>query len=85
MGFCIFIDFDVCSSFGLLLQYVKSNRHDDFYIDSIHTMTVQLVVFMHARETDDSKSIFMTLYCAIFLALITVFGTILCMIWGWSY
>lgn len=46
---------------------------------------VQLIVFMHARETDDSKSIFTTLYYSVFLALATVLGTLLCMIWGWEY
>ncbi|WP_285767452.1 cytochrome aa3 quinol oxidase subunit IV [Peribacillus sp. SI8-4] len=56
-----------------------------FILTAFIQAAVQLVVFMHARETDDSKSIFMTLYCAIFLAIITVVGTILCMIWGWTY
>ena len=56
-----------------------------FIVTAFIQAAVQLVVFMHARETEDSKSIFVTLYYAIFIALITVFGTLLCMIWGWKY
>jgi cytochrome aa3-600 menaquinol oxidase subunit IV len=44
---------------------------------------VQLIVFMHAGETNDKKSIFTYLYYGIFIALVTVFGTLLCMIWGY--
>jgi cytochrome aa3-600 menaquinol oxidase subunit IV len=56
-----------------------------FILTAFIQAAVQLVVFMHARETEDSKSIFATLYYAIFIALVTVFGTLLCMIWGWKY
>lgn len=44
---------------------------------------VQLVVFMHAGETEDKKSIFTALYYAIFIVLVTVFGTLLSMVWGY--
>ncbi|MBS4190399.1 cytochrome aa3 quinol oxidase subunit IV [Bacillus sp. FJAT-49705] len=44
---------------------------------------LQLVVFMHAGETGDRGSIYTNLYYAIFIALVTVFGTLLCMIWGY--
>ncbi|WP_033829685.1 cytochrome aa3 quinol oxidase subunit IV [Bacillus andreraoultii] len=46
---------------------------------------VQIVIFMHAREVEESKSVFVTLYYALFIALVTVFGTLLCMVWGWTY
>jgi cytochrome aa3-600 menaquinol oxidase subunit 4 len=46
---------------------------------------VQIVLFMHAREIEDSKSVFVTLYYALFIALVTIFGTLLCMTWGWDY
>lgn len=45
---------------------------------------VQLVVFMHAGETGDKTSIYTNLYYALFIALVTVFGTLLCMIWGYQ-
>ena len=45
--------------------------------------TIQLVVFMHAGETEDKKSIYTSLYYGIFIALVTVFGTLLTLIWGY--
>lgn len=44
---------------------------------------VQLVVFMHAGETKDRGAIYTNIYYGIFIALVTVFGTLLCMIWGY--
>ncbi len=43
---------------------------------------VQLVVFMHAGETKEKGAIYTTLYYAIFIALVTVFGTLLAMVWN---
>ncbi|USG66152.1 cytochrome aa3 quinol oxidase subunit IV [Brevibacillus ruminantium] len=45
---------------------------------------LQLVVFMHAGETADKGAIYTNLYYALFIALVTVFGTLLCMIWGYA-
>lgn len=42
---------------------------------------VQLVVFMHAGETGDKKSIYTNIYYAVAIALVTIFGTLLIMIW----
>jgi len=44
---------------------------------------VQLVVFMHAGETGDKGSIYTNIYYSLAIALVTVFGTLLCMIWGY--
>lgn len=44
---------------------------------------LQLVVFMHAGETGDRGSIYTNLFYAVFIGLVTVFGTLLCMIWGY--
>ncbi|MGM9987710.1 MAG: cytochrome aa3 quinol oxidase subunit IV [Bacillaceae bacterium] len=44
---------------------------------------LQLVVFMHAGETGDKGSIYTNLFYAAFIALATVFGTLLTMIWGY--
>ncbi len=45
---------------------------------------VQLVVFMHAGETEDKGAIYTNVYYGLIIALITVFGTLLCMIWGYQ-
>jgi len=42
---------------------------------------VQLVVFMHAGETGDKGSIYTNLFYAFAIALVTVFGTLLILIW----
>lgn len=42
---------------------------------------LQLVVFMHAGETEDKQAIYMNIYYAVAIALVTVFGTLLIMVW----
>jgi cytochrome aa3-600 menaquinol oxidase subunit 4 len=42
---------------------------------------VQLAVFMHAGETGDKGSIYMNIFYAFSIALFTIFGTLLIMIW----
>lgn len=42
---------------------------------------LQLVVFMHAGETNDKKSIYTNVYYGLIIALITIFGTLLILVW----
>ena len=42
---------------------------------------VQLIVFMHAGETEDKKAIYVNIYYAVAIALVTVFGTLLILVW----
>jgi cytochrome aa3-600 menaquinol oxidase subunit 4 len=42
---------------------------------------LQLVVFMHAGETEDKWSIYSSVYFMIFIALVTIFGTLLLFLW----
>ena len=44
---------------------------------------VQLVIFMHAGETEDKGAIYTNIYYGLIIALVTVFGTLLSMIWGY--
>lgn len=44
---------------------------------------LQLVVFMHAGETGDKGSIYTNIYYALIIGLVTVFGTLLTMVWGY--
>ncbi|RFU62863.1 cytochrome aa3 quinol oxidase subunit IV [Peribacillus glennii] len=44
---------------------------------------LQLVVFMHAGESEDKAAIYTNVYYGLFIALVTIFGTLLCMIWGY--
>jgi len=45
---------------------------------------IQLVMFMHAGESEDRASIYTHTYYALFIALVTVLGTLLTMIWGYK-
>jgi cytochrome aa3-600 menaquinol oxidase subunit IV len=42
---------------------------------------LQLVVFMHAGETKDKAAIYTNVFYGLIIALVTVFGTLLAMIW----
>ncbi|KAB7707148.1 cytochrome aa3 quinol oxidase subunit IV [Bacillus aerolatus] len=42
---------------------------------------LQLVVFMHAGETDDKGSIYTNIFYGVVIALVTVFGTLLILVW----
>ncbi|RKQ37256.1 cytochrome aa3 quinol oxidase subunit IV [Oceanobacillus halophilus] len=44
---------------------------------------VQLVLFMHAGESEDKSSIYTTVFYGVVIALATVFGSLLAMIWGY--
>ncbi|MFD1848461.1 cytochrome aa3 quinol oxidase subunit IV [Oceanobacillus bengalensis] len=44
---------------------------------------VQLVIFMHAGESEDKKAIYTTTIYGLIIALVTVFGSLLAMVWGY--
>ncbi len=44
---------------------------------------LQLIVFMHAGESEDKFSIYTNIVYGIVIALFTVFGTLLAMVWGY--
>ncbi|MCP3740457.1 cytochrome aa3 quinol oxidase subunit IV [Rossellomorea sp. BNER] len=45
---------------------------------------VQLVMFMHAGESEDKKTIYTNVWYALFVAIVTFLGTLLTMIWGYQ-
>ncbi|MGE6720573.1 cytochrome aa3 quinol oxidase subunit IV [Peribacillus frigoritolerans] len=45
---------------------------------------LQLVLFMHAGESEDKASIYTNVYYGLFVALVTIFGTMLTMVWGFQ-
>ncbi|WP_163099059.1 cytochrome aa3 quinol oxidase subunit IV [Peribacillus alkalitolerans] len=42
---------------------------------------LQLVVFMHAGETEDKGAIYTNIYYGLAIALVTIFGTLLALVW----
>lgn len=45
---------------------------------------VQLVVFMHAGETEDKKTIYTNVFYGAIIALLTLFGSLLTLVWGYN-
>ncbi|NBJ67928.1 MULTISPECIES: cytochrome aa3 quinol oxidase subunit IV [Clostridia] len=45
--------------------------------------TLQVVLFMHAGESTDKGSIYVSVIYGIVIAIFTVLGTLLAMIWGY--
>ncbi|MBB5149346.1 MULTISPECIES: cytochrome aa3 quinol oxidase subunit IV [Ureibacillus] len=43
--------------------------------------TVQLVLFMHAGETEDGKAIYTNVLYGIIIAVVTIIGSLLILIW----
>lgn len=44
---------------------------------------VQLIVFMHAGESEDKGTIYTSIYYGALIALLTIFGSLLAMVWGY--
>jgi cytochrome aa3-600 menaquinol oxidase subunit IV len=42
---------------------------------------LQLVVFMHAGESEDKGAIYTNVYYGLIIALMTIFGTLLVLVW----
>lgn len=42
---------------------------------------LQLVVFMHAGESSDSKSIYANIYYGVIIAILTILGSLLTLVW----
>jgi cytochrome aa3-600 menaquinol oxidase subunit IV len=72
MALCVYLfhlPFSVAMTILLITAFVQAG--------------LQLVVFMHAGETEDKGAIYPNIYYALIIALVTIFGTLLCMIWGY--
>lgn len=47
--------------------------------------SVQLVMFMHVGESEDSPAIWANIWYMLFFAIVTVLGTLLTMVWAYQY
>jgi len=47
-------------------------------------MGVQLFLFMHINEGGSKKALYTNIAYALFVGLVTIFGTLLTMIWGYK-
>lgn len=46
--------------------------------------SLQLFVFMHVDESKEKKSLYLNIIYALFVGLVTIFGTLFTMIWGYQ-
>ncbi|WJY27584.1 cytochrome aa3 quinol oxidase subunit IV [Sporosarcina trichiuri] len=44
---------------------------------------LQLFLFMHVKENAESKTLYMNILYALFVGLVTIFGTLFAMQWGY--
>jgi cytochrome aa3-600 menaquinol oxidase subunit 4 len=44
---------------------------------------IQLIVFMHAGQTEDRKAIYTSIVYGVMIAIVTIFGSLLALIWGY--
>lgn len=53
------------------------------WVTALAQASLQLVLFMHIGETKDKAALYISTIYAAIIGVITVFGTILAMIWGY--
>ncbi|GEK35621.1 cytochrome aa3 quinol oxidase subunit IV [Kurthia sibirica] len=53
------------------------------WITALAQASLQLVLFMHIGETADKKALYISTIYAVVVGLLTVFGSLLAMIWGY--
>ncbi|WP_409370226.1 cytochrome aa3 quinol oxidase subunit IV [Lysinibacillus sp. 38-6] len=52
-------------------------------VTALAQATVQLVLFMHIGESEDKKTLYTTILYSVFVAVVTILGTLFAMIWGY--
>lgn len=52
-------------------------------VTAILQASLQLVLFMHIGESDEKKSLYINIAYALFVALVTIFGSLFIFVWGW--
>lgn len=46
---------------------------------------LQLVLFMHAGESEDKNAIYITIYYGVLIAIFTILGSLLTMVWTYQF
>lgn len=52
-------------------------------VTAVIQASLQLFVFMHIGESDSKVHLYLNIAYAVFVALVTVLGTLFIFIWGW--
>jgi cytochrome aa3-600 menaquinol oxidase subunit 4 len=54
-------------------------------VTAVAQASVQLLMFMHIGESPEKKTLYTNIGYALFVALVTIFGSLLAMIWGYDH
>jgi cytochrome aa3-600 menaquinol oxidase subunit 4 len=81
-----FIQSLVLTAIALSVYFLKLPYQTSFLILLVTALLqggLQLIVFMHVNESEDKNVLYINLGYALFVALITIFGSIWAMVWGY--
>ncbi|ACX64770.1 cytochrome aa3 quinol oxidase subunit IV [Paenibacillus lautus] len=67
----------------VLLDMPAASKVAVLLVTAILQAAVQLMLFMHVGESEDKKSVYINIAFALFVGLVTIFGTLFIFIWGW--
>ncbi|MEK3734922.1 MULTISPECIES: cytochrome aa3 quinol oxidase subunit IV [Paenibacillus] len=67
----------------VLLDMPFASKMAILVVTAVLQASVQLVLFMHAGESEDKKSVYINIAYALFVGLVTIFGTLFIFVWGW--
>ncbi|MBX4149213.1 cytochrome aa3 quinol oxidase subunit IV [Paenibacillus sp. FSL W7-1279] len=67
----------------VLLDMPAASKMAVLLVTAILQAAVQLMLFMHVGESDDKKSVYINIAFALFVGLVTIFGTLFIFVWGW--
>ncbi|MGG1878551.1 cytochrome aa3 quinol oxidase subunit IV [Paenibacillus cisolokensis] len=67
----------------ILLDMPFASKMAILVVTAVLQASVQLVLFMHAGESEDKKSVYINIAYALFVGLVTIFGTLFIFVWGW--
>ncbi|MGM1044577.1 cytochrome aa3 quinol oxidase subunit 4 [Paenibacillus uliginis N3/975] len=67
----------------VLMDFPAAVKMGILVVTAILQASLQLVLFMHIGESDDKKSLYINIAYALFVALVTIFGSLFIFVWGW--
>jgi len=67
----------------VLLDIPAGSKMAILLVTAILQAAVQLMLFMHVGESEDKKSVYINIIYALFVALVTILGTLFIFVWGW--
>ncbi|WP_054957880.1 cytochrome aa3 quinol oxidase subunit IV [Paenibacillus dakarensis] len=67
----------------VLMDIPSAVKMPILWVTALLQASLQLVLFMHIGESDNKKSLYINIAYALFVGLVTIFGTLFIFVWGW--